>query len=264
MLRLKSETDLRGIWRSGQIASEFLDAVAGRVMPGVSSSELDSFAREFIGSRGATPAFLGYHGFPGAICTSFNEQIVHGIPGPRRLQAGDLISVDVGVILDNYYSDTARSFIVGDAPAPADVERLMSATERSLYDGIAAGSVGQPLRLISRAIQNTLERAKLGIIRELTGHGVGFQLHEEPTLYNFDPGARRPFLVNGMVIAVEPMASLGRADILQAPDHWTYYTKDGSLAAHFEHTIACWEDKVYIMTDRHSVEARARFGDGAS
>jgi methionyl aminopeptidase len=260
MLRLKAESDLRGIWRSGQIAGEFLDAVGQQIAPGVSSAELDSFAREFIGARGGTPAFLGYHGFPGAICTSFNEQIVHGIPGTRKLQAGDVISVDVGVILDGYYSDTARTFFVGNGEPPADIQRLFQATEASLYDGIAAGKAGQPLRLISRAIQQVLDKARLGIIRELTGHGVGFQLHEEPTLYNFDPGARRPFLTNGMVIAIEPMASLGRAEILQAPDHWTYYTKDGSLAAHFEHTVACWDDRLWILTDPHNAEARARFG----
>jgi methionyl aminopeptidase len=263
MLRLKTEADLAGIWRSGQVAGAFLDAVAERILTGVSSAELDSFAREFIGSRGGTPAFLGYHGFPGAICTSFNEQIVHGIPGTRKLQGGDIISVDVGVILDGYYSDTARSYFVGGGEPPADMTRLMDATRRSLYDGIAAARAGQPLRLVSRAIQQTLDKARLGIIRELTGHGVGFQLHEEPTLYNFDPGARRPLLVNGMVIAVEPMASLGRADILQASDHWTYYTADGSLAAHFEHTIACWEDQVFILTDPHDAPARERFGNGA-
>lgn len=260
MARLKTARDLAGIYRSGQIAGSFLDSVGARIAPGVSTSELDSYAAEFIREHGAEAAFLGYNGFPRSICVSVNEEIVHGIPGGRVLQAGDIVSVDVGVKLDGYYSDTARTFYVGDGEPPEDVQRLLDGTRESLKAGIAALAEGQPLRLASRAIEQELGSNHLAVIRELTGHGVGTALHEEPTVYNFDTGARRPVVENGMVLAIEPMAALGTTAILLAADNWTYVTADGSLSAHFEHTVAVWQGSVYVLTDTADESARAAFG----
>lgn len=263
MSRLKNGQQIAGIWRSGQIAGQLQLEIEQRLRPGQTTAEIDAFAAEFIGKHGATPAFLNYNGYPGNICISMNQEIVHGIPGQRMVNPGDLISVDVGVILDGYYSDHAKTYFVGDkASQPERVTRLLSGTRRSLYSGIDALKVKQPLRLASRAIEHELRRAGLAVIRELTGHGTGTALHEEPTVYNFDTGARKPFVENGMVLAIEPMAALGSENILLAADNWTYYTADGSLAAHFEHTVAVWDGGVFILTDPGDETARQAFGNG--
>lgn len=260
MLRLKTESEIRAIWRSGQIGGAFLDDVSPLLKPGVSTAEIDAFAHSYLAERGATPAFFGYNGYTGAVCTSFNEQVVHGIPGERVLRAGDIITVDIGTTLDGFISDTARTYFVGDGPVPPDIERLLHYTKVSLDAGIAAARAGQPLRLVSRAVQTVLEQGRLAIIRELTGHGVGFNVHEEPTVYNFDPGGRKPLIADGLVIAIEPMAALGRQDILLDSDNWTYFMADGSPSAHFEHTIGCWNGEVYVLTDPHDERARRAFG----
>lgn len=262
MLRPKSFKDLQGIWRSGQVLGRLHDALAPQVRPGVSTQELDDFAADFLRREGAQSAFLDYRGFPRHICTSLNDEVVHGIPGPARISAGDVVSVDLGVILDDYYSDCARTYYVGEK-VPEDVARLLKGTRESLYAGIAALAARQPLALVSRAIQKVLVQHGLGIIVELTGHGVGFALHEEPTVYNFDPGGRRPIVQDGWVIAIEPMASLGTQQIYLAADNWCYKTTDGSRAAHFEHTVACWEGRGWIMTDPANEESKARFGGAA-
>lgn len=259
MVKLKSAADIAGIYRSGQIAGRMLDEIAQLIQPGVSTAELDAFGAEFIRKHGGTPAFLGYNGFPGNLCISLNDQIVHGIPGERRISPGDLVSIDVGVVLKGYVSDTARTYFAGDAPAP-DVVRLMRGTSSSLELGIAAIGAGKPLRLVSRAIEDELRRHRLGIVRELTGHGTGFALHEQPTVYNFDPGTRRPLIEDGLVIAIEPMATLGSEDILLAADKWAYHTADGSLAGHYEHTVACWNKQGVKLTDTGDELARDLFG----
>jgi methionyl aminopeptidase len=259
MIRLKGEHDIRGIWRSGQIAAALFAELEPHIQPGKTTQQLDSFAAEFIAHHGATAAFLGYRGYPASICTSLNDEVVHGIPGPRVLQRGDILSVDVGIALNGYICDTARSYWVG-GPQPEAIQRLMAGTAQALTDGIAAAVVGQPLRLVSRAIQQSLQRHGLAVIQELTGHGVGFELHEEPTVYNFDPGARKPPLQNGMVLAIEPMASLGSRDVKLDDDQWTYRTADGSPAAHFEHTVALWDGRPFVLTDGGDEAARERFG----
>ncbi|MCC7478617.1 type I methionyl aminopeptidase [bacterium] len=259
MLRLKSFADIQGIWRSGQVLSRLHEALAPMLQPGVSALELDDFARGFLEREGAKSAFLGYKGYPRQTCISFNDEVVHGIPGQQKLKAGDVVSIDLGVDLGGYISDSARTYYVGDDP-PADIQRLLKGTRESLYAGIAALTARQPLANVSRAIQRVLVQHQLGIIMELTGHGVGFSLHEEPTVYNFDPGGRRPIVQDGWVIAIEPMASLGSTQIILAADNWCYRTADASRAAHFEHTVACWEGRGWILTDTQDAEARERFG----
>lgn len=260
MVRLKSAQDVRAIYRSGQVAGLVLDEVASVIKPGVTTRAVDELAAGVISKHGATAAFLGYRGFPASTCVSVNEEIVHGIPGDRELTPGDLVSIDVGVVLDGYYSDAARSYFVGDGQASDDARRLSEATRESRDAGIAAMIAGRPLRDVSRAVEQVLSAQRLAIIRELTGHGTGFALHEEPTVYNFDPGSRLPLVENGLVLAIEPMASLGSAEIILGADKWTYRTADGSLAAHFEHTVVCWEGQPVVLTDTGDEKAKALFG----
>jgi methionyl aminopeptidase len=270
--QLKSFKDLAGIWRSGQLASQLHEELRNQIKPGRTTAELDAVARGFIDRHDAVAAFLGYRGFPAAICVSVNDEIVHGIPGPRMLDEGDLVSIDLGVVLDGYVSDTAFTWLVGAGGAidlsqttDGDLARLCQGTSGSLTAGIAAFQGGERLRKISLAIQGVLLEHGLGIVRELTGHGVGFALHEEPTVYNFDCGQRGPVLTNGLVLALEPMATAGSDSILLAADHWTYKTADGSAAAHYEHTVTLWDDQVFVLTDHYNEEARGVFGKaGAS
>jgi len=266
-MRLKSFDDIAGIWRSGQLASRLHEELKQLLQPGVTTLELDKLAREFISKNQATPAFLGYRGFPAALCVSINDEIVHGIPGPRVIEAGDLVSIDLGVVLDGYVSDTAYTWLVGvdgvidpEQAEQHDLARLCQGTNNSLQAGIEAMRAGARLRKVSLAIQDVLLRHKLGIVRELTGHGVGFALHEAPTIYNYDAGARGPLLENGAVLAIEPMATTGSDNILLAADQWTYKTADGSPAAHFEHTVALWDDQAFILTAHHDEAARGTFG----
>jgi methionyl aminopeptidase len=262
-MRLKSFADIRGIYRSGQITGKLLGEIAARIHPGQTTGALNEFAAEFIAGHGGTAAFLGYNGFPGSICTSINAQVVHGIPGEVELKQGDLLSIDVGVVLDGYVSDAARTYVVGAEEVSADTARLLAGTRDSLYAGIEAIEAGIPLRMVSRAIEQVLRGSELGIIRELTGHGVGFALHEEPTVCNYDPGQRFPLISDGLVIAIEPMATLGSAGVVLAADDWTYLTADGSLSAHYEHTVACWNGRGYILTDPDNEPALEAFGRAA-
>lgn len=269
-MRLKTEHDVIGIWRSGQIASELHHELREMLKPGVTTAALDTFAQRFIAQHHATPAFLGYRGYPASVCVSINDEIVHGIPGERRIEQGDLVSIDLGVTLDNYISDTAWSWWITEA-GPAETFQLMEpaagrlceGTLAGLLAGIAAVAADQPIRRLSRAIEEKLRGSRLGIIRDLTGHGVGFELHEEPTIHNFDTGARGPILRPGAVVAIEPMATLGSEEILLGADNWTYRTADGSLAAHFEHTVALWDNQVFVLTDHLDDTARQAFGGSA-
>jgi len=266
-IKLKNFKDIAGIWRSGQLASQLHDELRQQIKPGITTLELDSYAREFIARHKATAAFLGYRGFPAALCVSINDEIVHGIPGPRVIEEGDLVSIDLGVVLDGYVSDTAFTWLVGPdgvieptAASQDNLVRLCEGTRDSLLAGIEALQTGVRLRKISLAIQGVLLSHRLGIVRELTGHGVGYALHEAPTIYNFDAGARGPLLENGAVLAIEPMATAGSENILLAADQWTYKTADGSPAAHFEHTVALWDDQAFVLTDRRDESARSAFG----
>jgi len=268
-MQIKSHEDIVLIWQSGQIASRLHEELRNLVKPGITTGELDQAARKFISQHNGQPTFLGYRGYPGAICVSINDEIVHGIPGERAIEEGDLVSIDLGVTYKKRISDTARSWLVtANGAAACDPDsteakhKLCRGTEQSLYAGINAVGNGVRLREVSRAIQHVLQDYKLGIVRELTGHGVGFELHEEPTIYNFDTGIRGPALVDGCVVAIEPMATNGSEMILLAADEWTYKTMDGSLAAHYEHTVALWDDEVFIMTDHTNDKAAQAFGKG--
>lgn len=263
-VKLKEFKDIAGIWRSGQITGKLLDKIGTLIKPGITTARLDEFAEQFIAKHGARGAFKGFRGFPATICASINTEIVHGIPGDRVLEDGDIISVDTGAVLDGYVSDSARTYCVGGFIPDASLQRLLDGTRLSLEAGIAALEPGQPLRQVSRAIEDVLVEYRLGIIRELTGHGVGFELHEPPTVYNFDTGSRKPKLENGMVLALEPMASLGSENLLLASDNWTYSTADGSLSAHFEHTVALWDGQPVVLTDAGDDTARQLFGTVAS
>jgi len=221
---------------ANRIVAEVLAGVQERVRPGVETRELDELAEEMCRSRQVEPAFKGYRGYPRSICVSVNEEIVHGIPGARRIQAGDLVSLDFGVKYQGYYGDAALTLAVGEVDPRS--RALMAATEQALYAGISKAKVGQRLTDISHAVQTMVEGAGFGVIRDFVGHGIGRSLHEDPQIPNFGPPGRGPRLQAGMTLAIEPMTSMGAWQVRILQDGWTAVTQDGSCAAHFEHTVA--------------------------
>ncbi len=232
--------------RAGQILIATLDLLEGMVRPGVSTAELDRAAERLIRSRGATPAFKGYRGFPGSICASPNGLIVHGIPGPYKLKAGDIISIDVGVTLDGWVADAARTFPVGEISKQE--QNLLAATEESLHAGVAECRVGNRMGDVSSAIQQVAESAGLAIVRSLVGHGVGRSMHEDPQVPNYGKPGKGPLLEEGMVLAIEPMTTAGRPAVRMGGDGWAIFSQDGSPAAHFEFTVAITGDGPKILT----------------
>ncbi|MGP8049243.1 MAG: type I methionyl aminopeptidase [Desulfobaccales bacterium] len=236
MILLKSPRELVTMEVANRIVAEILAGVQERVRPGVETRELDELAEEMCRSRQVEPAFKGYRGYPSSICISINEEIVHGIPGARRIQAGDLVSLDFGVKYQGYYGDAAVTLAVGEVEPRC--RALMAATEEALYAGISQAQVGQHLTDISQAVQAVVEGAGFGVIREFVGHGIGRALHEDPQIPNFGPPGRGPKLQAGMTLAIEPMTSLGGWQVRILQDGWTAVTQDGSCAAHFEHTVA--------------------------
>ena len=260
-VRIKSRSDIAGIYMSCRIVAALLGEVEGLIRPGVTTLELDRWAEDFIRTRGAAPAFKGYRGFPATLCVSLNDEIVHGIPGDRVLSAGDVVKIDVGANLDGRFSDAARTFAVGklNGEAPA----LLAATKNALDNGIEAISAGGFLNDIGRAVQGTIQGAGYKVIRDLTGHGVGFSQHEPPTVYNYPVPDEDMKIRNGMVLAIEPMASIGSEKIFCASDGWTYKTLDGSLAAHFEHTVAIWDGMPVVLTATDGELAEELFGEKA-
>ncbi len=247
MITLKSEREIELIRESGQITAAVLHEVRDAVRPGVSTLELDRVAEAAIRRRGAVPAFKGYRGFPCSICISVNDEVVHGIPNKKRvLKRGDIVGLDMGVIWKGWYSDSAMTVTVGEVP-PA-VQQLLDVTRESLYKGIEAARAGGHVGDISNAVQKHVEQFGFGIVRELVGHGVGRHLHEEPQVPNHgQPGTLDP-LQPGLVIAIEPMVNMGTHKVKIKPDGWTIVTQDGSLSAHFEHTIAITRDGPVILT----------------
>src|SRR5271165_4605253 len=242
--------------RAGAILVSTLELLASNVRPGVSTAELDEIAERFIRSQGATPTFKGYRGFPGSICASPNAMVVHGIPGPYRLKRGDIISIDVGVTLDGWVADAARTFPVGEIDPQA--QNLLRATEDSLHAGVAQCRPGNRMGDVSSAIQRVAEGAGLSVVRSLVGHGVGRSMHEDPQVPNYGKPGKGPLLEQGMVLAVEPMMTAGRAAVRVAGDGWAIYSADGSPAAHAEFTVAITGDGPRILTPWHlSSEARA-------
>ena len=232
--------------RAGLILAATLDLMEGKIRPGVSTAELDRAAERYIRSRGATPTFKGYRGFPGSICASPNAMIVHGIPGPYKLKGGDIISIDVGVTLDGWVADAARTFAVEEVSAQA--RNLLSATEESLHVGVAQCRAGNRLGDVSNAIQRVAEGAGLSVVRSLVGHGVGRNMHEDPQVPNYGKAGKGPRLEEGMVLAIEPMTTAGRAAVRVAGDGWAIFSQDSSPTAHFEFTVAITAAGPRILT----------------
>lgn len=235
---------------SCRIVAEVLRLVGSRVRPGVTTGELDALAEEFIRSRGGQPAFKGYghpdNPFPATLCTSVNEEVVHGIPGQRVLQEGDIVSVDVGVLKGGWYGDAARTYAVGTVSP--EIERLLRVTEESLDRGIGAMQAGKRVHDISAAVQEHVEAAGFSVVRDLCGHGVGKDLHEEPSVPNFGKRGTGMALVEGMTLAIEPMVNAGGWQVNVLEDGWTVVTRDGKPSAHFEHTVALVDGHPEILT----------------
>jgi methionyl aminopeptidase len=252
----KSAAEIEQMARAGEILVATLELLEGKIRAGVSTAELDAIAERFIRSRGATPTFKGYRGFPGSICASPNAMVVHGIPGPYRLQDGDIVSIDVGVTLAGWVADAARTFPVG--PVSPEAQNLLSATEESLYAAVGQCLAGNRMGDVSSAIQGVAERAGLSIVRSLVGHGVGRSMHEDPQVPNYGRPGKGPLLEEGMVLAIEPMTTAGRAGVRVGGDGWAIYSQDGSPAAHFEFTVAITGAGPRILTPWHvPAEARA-------
>jgi methionyl aminopeptidase len=232
-----------------------MDLLASKVRPGVTTAELDRAAERFIRSQGATPAFKGYRGFPGSICASPNDMVVHGIPGRFKLRRGDILSVDIGVVKDGWVADAARTFRVGEVPAVA--ARLLEVTEGALFKAVEQARPGNRLGDVSHAVQEHVEAGGFSVVRSLVGHGIGRDMHEEPQIPNYGPAGKGVLLEEGMVLAIEPMVTAGRHMVRMGDDGWAIYSQDGSLAAHFEFTIAITRSGPRILTPWHHPAAVA-------
>lgn len=246
MIQLKSPRELDVMRRAGEITARILQEVVEAVSPGVTTRELDELAEGRCKELGAKPAFKGYHGYPCCLCVSVNEQVVHGIPGKRALKEGDIVGIDFGVIVDGYYGDSARTVAVGKV-AP-EAQRLLQVTQDGLLRGIQEAKLGNRLFDISHAIQNYVEQHGFSVVREFVGHGIGRSLHEEPQVPNYGPKGKGVSLKEGMVLAIEPMINAGGHAVRIESDGWTAVTVDGSLSAHFEHTVAITKNGPEILT----------------
>ncbi len=231
---------------AGRVVALTLQELERAIVPGVTTFDLDALAEDFIRRRGAKPAFKGLYGFPASICTSVNEQVVHGIPGTRRLKAGDIISIDVGAEVNGYYGDAAATFPVGEIDAEA--ARLLEVTRESLHKGIEKAVAGNRLSDISHAVQTYVEKHGFSVVRDFVGHGIGSKMHEEPQIPNFGPPGRGPRLEEGMTLAIEPMVNEGTYEVRILKDNWTVVTMDGKRSAHFEHTVAVGDGAAEILT----------------
>jgi methionyl aminopeptidase len=253
----KSPEEIARMARAGQVLAATLDLVQENIRPGISTGELDALAERFIRSQGGVPTFKGYRGFPGSICASPDSMIVHGIPGRERLKAGGIISIDVGVTLDGWVADAARTFGVGEIGA---LDRnLLDTTEESLHAGVAKARAGNRMGDLSHAIQEVAEGAGLAVVRSLVGHGVGRSMHEDPQVPNHGKPGKGPLLEEGMVLAIEPMTTSGGPAVRVGGDGWAIYSQDGSPAAHFEFTVAITADGPQILTPWH-IPAAERAG----
>lgn len=244
---IKTAAEIARMRASGRILRQVHDAIAPVVQPGATTMDLEETAAAKIAEFGVTPAFKGYHGYPAVLCTSVNDEVIHGIPSKRRvLQEGDVVSIDCGVILDGYYSDAAMSYPVGEVRP--EVKRLLDTTQASLDCAIAAARAGGRLGDISAAVQQRCEREGFGVVRDFVGHGIGRSMHEEPQVPNFGTAGKGPRLKAGMVLAIEPMINLGKPEVRVLGDGWTAVTVDGSVSAHFEHTVAITAAGPEILT----------------
>ncbi|HIU63634.1 MAG TPA: type I methionyl aminopeptidase [Candidatus Avacidaminococcus intestinavium] len=246
MILLKSEREVRYMREAGMVVALALEAVGKVVEPGITTQELDRVAEKTIREQGAKPAFKGLYGFPASICVSINCEVVHGIPGSRKLAEGDIVSVDCGATLGGFNGDSAVTFTVGTVAD--ETQKLVDETQNALYKGIAEAVAGNKLGAISEAIQKHAEQAGFSIVREYVGHGIGRSVHEEPEVPNYGFAKRGPLLTEGMVLAIEPMVNLGLRSVKVAQDGWTVVTRDGKPSAHFEHTVAITSNGPEILT----------------
>jgi methionyl aminopeptidase len=246
MIGIKNHAELEKMRRAGRIAAEVCADLAAGVEPGVTTAELDRRAAALIGQRGAKSAFLGYRGFPGTICVSVNEEVVHGVPGPRRIRVGDIVSLDVGVVHDGFFGDTATTVMVG--VTDPEVVRLVAVAREALAAGIRMAREGNRLSDISAAIEGVARAAGFAVVRDFVGHGIGRAMHEEPQIPNFGPPGRGPVLKAGMTLAIEPMINLGAAEVEVLADRWTVVSRDRRPSAHMEHTVAVGAAAAEVLT----------------
>ena len=246
MVIVKSQREIEQLKRSNIVVAEVFEKLKSMIEPGITTKELDQVAEDYILLKGARPAFKGYRGFPATLCISINDEVVHGIPGQRRLKEGDIVSLDAGVDYLGYFGDAAITFPVGEVDPEA--KRLLEVTERALYIGIEKAKVGNRLFDISYAIQSWVESHGFSVVRDFVGHGIGRELHEEPQIPNFGMPHQGPRLGRGMVFALEPMVNEGSYEVKVLSDGWTVVTADGKRSAHFEHTIAITDDAAEILS----------------
>jgi methionyl aminopeptidase len=246
MIIRKSPREIEQMAKAGAVVARTHELMREHVRPGVATEELDRIAEEFIRSEGGVPTFKGYRGYPAALCISRNDMVVHGIPGRDALADGDVVAIDVGVTLGGFVADSAWSYAVGEISEEA--QRLLEVCEASLYAGIEQARIGNRIGDIGSAVQHVTEEAGFSVVRSLVGHGVGRDMHEEPQIPNFGSPGRGPLLAEGMTLAIEPMITAGGAEVVLLDDRWSIVTEDGSLSAHFEHTVAVTEEGPRILT----------------
>ncbi|PSR32133.1 MAG: type I methionyl aminopeptidase [Sulfobacillus benefaciens] len=247
MIELKSERDRKRMRNAGRVVAEVLQILKKAAEIGMTTRDLDAIAEREIRARQAIPVFKGYHGYPASVCVSVNHEVVHGIPGNRKLREHDLVSLDLGATVEGFVGDAALSFFLGSAP-DEDSAKLLEVTEQSLYQGIKAAVVGGHLGDISYAVQSYVEAHGFSVVRDFVGHGIGRQMHEDPQVPNYGTPGRGVLLRSGLALAIEPMVNMGRFDVDVLDDGWTVVTRDGSLSAHFEHTIFLDENGPEILT----------------
>ena len=254
MIVCKSASEIERMRTANALVADVLAELGSMVAPGVTTGELDAAAERLVRQRGAEPAFKGYRGYPATLCASINEQVVHGIPSARKLADGDIVSLDMGVKLDGFFGDSAITVPVGRVAD--DVLELLRVTQEALEKGIVQVRPGGRISDIGHAIQQYVEAHGFSVVREFVGHGIGASLHEEPQIANYGEPGRGPRLVEGMVLAIEPMVNMGRPAVKVLSDGWTAVTRDGSLSAHFEHTVAVTKDGPLVLTNRTPAAAR--------
>ena len=250
MIVCKSASELARMRTANALVADVLGALKAMVLTGVTTLDLDAVAESLVRDGGAEPAFKGYRGYPATLCTSVNEEVVHGIPSKRPLKAGDIVSLDVGVLLDGFYGDSALTVPVGEISVTA--AKLLSVTEQSLERAISAVRVGARVSELGHAVQHYVEANGYSVVREFVGHGIGTKLHEEPQIPNYGQPGQGPRLAEGMVLAIEPMVNVGSATVKVLKDGWTAVTSDGNLSAHFEHTVAVTAEGAEVLTRRSS------------
>jgi len=262
-LDVKTPDQIRRMRRAGLVVGDTLALLREQVRAGMTTADLDRMAEEHIRGAGATPSFLGYHGFTGTLCVSVNDEVVHGIPGSRELREGDLVSIDCGAIVDGWHGDAAISLVVGgrEAASPADLA-LIDATEASMWAGIAALKVGSPLYAVGAAVEDAVteaaaaDGATYGIVEDYVGHGIGTEMHQDPQVPNYRVRDKGPTVRSGLTVAIEPMVTLGSADTAVLEDDWTVVTTDGSRAAHWENSVAVTDEGLWVLTELDGGKAR--------